>query len=151
MLTALYIISKGGIPLHIYNPTVSISDDNDHAAILFSGIISAIQNFLIEINIGEARSFTTATHNINIFSRDNYACVVINELDDEYSEKQIASLFDSVTVEVDLILKDFDQAKVVNTPEVDGLLGMAISRIVSIWKKENSESKASKKLKNSLW
>ena len=62
MITALYIMSPGGLPVYYYDRVNK--EDRLSDAILFTGLITAIKNFMTETQVGEPEQVSTATREL---------------------------------------------------------------------------------------
>ena len=147
MIKAIYLISSGGIPLYSKN----LSDKKDITEVtLFSGGISALQQFLVETDVGVAKSFRTKTSELFIESAEDYAVVLIKGLDDNYSTKEVMDLMACIVQKLSFTLSgmdDFGQITYQQEKEIDELITFQYTS----WKNQVSQSQASRKLKDSLW
>ena len=147
MINAIYLISIGGIPLYSKN----LSEDKDITEItLFSGGISALQQFLVETDVGVAKSFKTKKNELLIESTPDYAVVLIKGLDATYSTEEVMDLMATIVQKLSFTLTnmdDFGQITHQQEKEIDEI----ISYLYSSWKNQVNQSQASRKLKNSLW
>ena len=62
MIRSLYIMSPGGVPVYFYDRIQQ--EDKIAEAILFTGLITAIKNFMIETDVGEPEVFSTKTREV---------------------------------------------------------------------------------------
>jgi len=147
MIKAIYLISSGGIPLYSKN----LSEDKDITEVtLFSGGISALQQFLVETDVGVAKSFTTKTSELFIEATPDYAVVLIKGLDDVYSTKEVMDLMGCIVQKLAFTLSGMDNFGIItNQQEME--IGELISYEYNSWKNQVNQSKASRKLKDSLW
>ena len=84
MIKSLYIVTPGGTPIYFYDPIKGKDQLAD--AILFTGLITAIQNFMVEIRIGEAQKFSTSKNEVHIKTTSCFGVVLIKEIGGEYKE-----------------------------------------------------------------
>ncbi|MHA1910227.1 MAG: hypothetical protein ACTSYA_00910 [Candidatus Kariarchaeaceae archaeon] len=147
MIKAIYLISIGGIPLY----TKNLSESKDITEVtLFTGGISALQQFLVETDVGEAKSFKTKKSELFIETTPDYAVVLIKGLDDIYSTEEVMDLMACIVQKLSFTLTgmdDFGQITHQQEMEIDELISFQYSS----WKKQVNQSKASRKLKDSLW
>ena len=149
MLSGLYIISNSGIPLYHQNElNFMFGEGNTDNDILFSGLITAVQKFLVEIHVGEAKSFMTDNYNLNIYSEDHFAYVFI--VDKKSSISSLGTLHKRLNAQIKPLLQDNENLDLISN-NIRSLIKLGVSKVLSEWIKEEEESSASKKAKESLW
>ncbi len=147
MLSGLYIISSAGIPLYFHSEMKSEGVDND---ILFSGVITAIQKLLIELQVGEVTEFKTSNYNVVLYNENKFAYAFLISKQSKLDNTAINLLHIGLNEHVKPILKDYDELEELNT-NVHGVLSLAVSNVLRKWELDQKESNASKKAKESLW
>ena len=123
MINALYIISPGGVPVYFYNPITR--EDELADAILFSGLISAIRNFLVETKIGEPEKFTTKSNAVYLEATQCFAVVLIKDIDDSIPSKEVKELLTALTSEISSFLPDDQSCNVVEEEEAEVIRNIA--------------------------
>ncbi|MCE7733984.1 MAG: hypothetical protein GPJ54_03840 [Candidatus Heimdallarchaeota archaeon] len=149
MFKALYIITRAGMPLFIYEPE-HVNKTSEEAQTLFSGMLTALMRFLVEVEVGEVKDFVTESNRVSISTTDDYAVVLVSEMATNLSDEDISLLLDRSRAEISLILQNKSPMSVV-TNALDDLFNSVFERIIADWKKEISKSVASKKMQKSLW
>ncbi|MCY3411884.1 MAG: hypothetical protein INQ03_09670 [Candidatus Heimdallarchaeota archaeon] len=148
MLSGLYLITNEGIPLYFYNNMGS--KDSDSNEILFSGIISAIQKVLVEVNVGKAQSFITDNYQVKLYPEDRVVYAFIIARKSKISETALNLLHLRLHEKVQPLLKSYKELNMV-VNDISGALQLVISNVLLHWEKDQLESEASKKAKESLW
>ncbi len=149
MFKALYVITKAGMPLFIYEPE-HVSKTSEEARTLFSGMLTALMQFLIEVQVGEVKDFVTESNRVSISTTEEYAVVLVSDIAIKISDEDVTLLLDRARAELSLILHNKSPMSVVSN-ELDDIFNETFKRIVENWEKEISKSEASKKMQKSLW
>ncbi len=123
MINALYIISPGGVPVYFYNPITR--EDQLADAILFSGLIAAIRNFLVETNIGEPEQFTTKSNAVYLEATNCFAVVLIKDIDDSIPSSEVKDLLSALTTEIGKFLPDDQACNVLEEEEAEMIRDIA--------------------------
>jgi len=123
MIKSLYIISPGGVPVYFYDPISGTDKLAD--AILFSGLIAAIRNFLVEVDIGEPEQFTTKRSEVYLEATNCFAVVLIKEVGDGISPKTVKELISELTSEISKLLPNDQACNVIEEDEAEIIRGMA--------------------------
>ncbi len=142
----IYIISTGGVPVYIHSELLE-SDDQT----LFSGLLTAIQAFLTEIHIGEAKSFTTDLYNVTIYPEDRLAYVFITHKKSKIDEKSLDDLYNQMNLQILPLSEKYSDYEFTTDMDFQGLVEFAVSNVLIKWKASMKESVATKKAKESLW
>ena len=150
MFKELYVISKAGIPLHFYQKGAS-QNPTEGRTTLFSGIISAIMKFLVEVDVGDVKNFITESNQISISSAPNFAIILINDINAKINEQDVTDLFTRLSSEIGLALIDYDDGMHISDEETINKLNDIFQRIIPAWENEAKKSQAAKRLKKSLW
>ncbi len=148
MIRAFYILTPGGIPVFYYDPVEKKDALAD--AILFTGLITAIQNFLIEVKIGSPKQFTTNTREVYIETTDCFGLVLVKDQKDEISTDDVQQLLKLLVTKLDGLIPDKQSCDVVDDTERRQIREI-VDKILVDWKNIIKESKASKKMKEGLW
>ena len=120
--------------------------------ILFSGLITAVQKFLVEINVGEAKSFSTDNFNLNIYSEDNFAYVFIVDKTSSVTQGSLSDLHKKLNSQIKPLLQDQNPENLdIISNNVSSLIKIGVSKVLSEWLRAEEETTASKKAKESLW
>ena len=131
MITALYIMSPSGIPVYYYDRKKQ--EDKLTDAILFTGLITAIQNFMEATNVGEPEQFTTSTREIYLESTSCFSVVIIKELNDAIVDIQVKKLLSDLTRQIYDVIGDEEACNALD--EVQGSIIKDLSDlIISEWK-----------------
>lgn len=149
MFKALYVITKAGIPLFIYEPE-HVRKTSEEAKTLFSGMLTALMKFLIEVEVGEVQDFVTESNRVSISSTTEYAIVLVSDIKTKLKDEDINTLLERAGSEITFILHNKTPLSVI-TAEMDELFNMTFKRITENWQKEISKTEASKKMHKSLW
>lgn len=142
----IYIISTGGVPVYIHSELLE-SDDQT----LFSGLLTAIQAFLKEIHIGEAKSFTTDLYNVTIYPEDRLAYVFITHKNSKIDEKSLDNLHNELNLHIFPLSEKYSDFEFTTDANFQSLVEFAVSNVLIKWKGVMKESAATKKAKASLW
>jgi len=150
LVSALYILSRGGIALYYRNLGITEKQKDDEVY-LFSSILSAIQDFLRESNIGEPSKFDTTENEIRIRSEPNFVIVLVTAITStvaiEDRDRLLAEIVAAIMVDFDD--NDFDGSGI--DPDLREKLDGVVSHVYEIWFDSIQQSKATRKLKDSLW
>ena len=149
MFKALYVITKAGIPLFIYEPE-HVNKTSEEAKALFSGMLTALMQFLVEVQVGEIKDFKSESNRVSISTTAEYAIVVVSDLSTKLSEEDLSLLLERSRAEISLMFHNKSPLSVISI-ELDELFPSTFKRIVSNWEKEILKSEASKKMQKSLW
>lgn len=146
MIHAIYIIDRTGIPL-FYTESVESSDIT--RATLFSGVISAIQSLLKDMQIGEATEVSTKAYDILLEVSADFAVVlVLNPCSDNDKKKLRAEL----TKLTEKVAKEFENVPVSALRDQEReKLSKIINDFLVRGEKLLTTSKATKRLQESLW
>ncbi|MCK4254387.1 MAG: hypothetical protein KAX32_07970 [Candidatus Heimdallarchaeota archaeon] len=125
-------------------------EDNVTKATLFTGIISAIQTVLREIDAGDANYFTTATHEIFLEVTNDFAVALVTKIDKDSNKQSMSDLMSEI---ITAITFQFEEI-----PEIGFLIKEDQIKIEEIvdnkldkWGRIEEEGIATKKLKDALW
>jgi len=148
MIRAFYILTPGGVPVFYYDPVEKKDALAD--AILFTGLITAIQNFLIEVEIGAPKQFTTNTREVYIETTNCFGLVLVKDQKDGISADDVQHLLASLVKKLDLFMPDKQSCELVDDTERRQIREI-VDKMLLEWKNTVKESKAAKKMKEGLW
>ena len=141
-------MSRSGLPIFAYE----FINEEKRDPLLFSGLLKAIKTFLVEVNVGELKSFTTKTTEVyvEVLSQlneddDYYALALLKDIEDGISEDEIKILVTNLSKYLDKIKDIAIQGEALNR------LNLEINEIMSCWEKDIKQDKTVKKLKEGLW
>ncbi|MBY9001366.1 MAG: roadblock/LC7 domain-containing protein [Candidatus Heimdallarchaeota archaeon] len=149
MIQAIYVISRNGVPIH-FKEFIEEEEDNVIKATLFTGIISAIQTVLREIDAGEANYFTTATHEIFLEVADDFAVALVKTLDKTSNQAEMTKFLSEIITEITFQFEEIPETGFL-TIEEQTKIEEIIDGKFSKWENKQDERNATKKLKDSLW
>ncbi|UJG41667.1 MAG: hypothetical protein K9W45_04170 [Candidatus Heimdallarchaeum aukensis] len=146
VIESVYIISRTGLPL-LYVDFVSQEDDVD-AVTLFSGIISAIQVAMAEIDVGVPSFFDTEKNEIFMNVTEKFAIAVVKN-QEPIDRNEMNKLMDQIQtlVSFDQEVEDFSTI----SDETKNKISKKIREIVNNWEDYISEREATKRITESLW
>ncbi|MBY9001056.1 MAG: hypothetical protein KGD64_09090 [Candidatus Heimdallarchaeota archaeon] len=148
MIRAFYILTPGGVPIFYYDP-VEKKDALDEA-ILFTGLITAIQNFLIEVEIGAPKQFTTNTREVYIETTNCFGLVLVKDQSDEITSDDVEKLLKTLVKKLDILIPDEPSCDFVDDAERLQIRRI-VEKILPEWENTIKESKAVKKMREGLW
>ena len=148
MIRALYILTTGGVPVFYYDPVEK--KDAISEAILFTGLITAIQNFLIEVEIGAPKQFTTNTREVYIETTSCFGLVLVKDQSDEITSEDVETLLKMLVKKLDIVIPNEKSCDYIDDKERDNIRKI-VEKILPEWEKTIKQSKASKSMKEGLW
>ena len=148
MIQAIYIISRNGVPIHFKELTVE--EDNVTKATLFTGIISAIQTVLREIDAGEANYFTTATHEIFLEVTTDFAVALVTKIDKDSDKQSMNNFMSEIITEITFQFEEIPEIGFLNIEDQNKIEKIVDNKITK-WESKKDEGIATKKLKDALW
>jgi len=148
MIQAIYIISRNGVPIHFKE--LLEEEDNVTKATLFTGIISAIQTVLREIDAGEANYFTTATHEIFLKVTNDFAVALVTKIDKDSDKQSMNNLMSEIITAITFQFEEIPEIGFLNKEDQSKIEEIIDSRLTK-WESKKGEEIATKKLKDALW
>lgn len=148
MIQAIYIISRNGVPIHFKE--LLEEEDNVTKATLFTGIISAIQTVLREIDAGDANYFTTATHEIFLEVTNDFAVALVTEVDEDSDKQSMNTLMSEIITEITFQFEEIPEIGFLIQEDQSKIEGI-VDRNLAKWESRKEEGSATKKLKDALW
>lgn len=147
MIKSLYIVTPGGTPLYYFDAVEGKEQLAD--AILFTGLITAIQNFMVEIKIGNPQKFSTTTSEVYIETTKCFGVVLIKEVEDKISSSIVKTFLSELVNQLKEIIPEEDACSY-----VDDELGKEIRvKIESLFPRleKIKEEEITEKMKENLW
>ncbi|MCG3220676.1 MAG: roadblock/LC7 domain-containing protein [Candidatus Heimdallarchaeota archaeon] len=148
MIHTVYIISRNGLPIIAVGKDEK--DDDFVEAALFSGILSAIQTAMQEIDVGVPKFVDTKKFEIFIELEEEFAVALIRES----TETEERDLMHDITAEIlDKLDKKYDDLSDYNLLSDEQLqdIRTLIVNMIQKGDKELSKRKATKIASDSLW
>ena len=150
MIQAIYIISRNGVPIHFKELMEEEKEDSVTKATLFTGIISAIQTVLREIDAGDANYFTTETHEIFLEVTDDFAVALVTKFDEDSEKQSVSNLMSEIITEISFKFEEIPEIGFLDG-EDQSKIEEIVERKISNWESREEEGSATKKLKDALW
>ncbi|MHA1303525.1 MAG: hypothetical protein ACTSQE_11030 [Candidatus Heimdallarchaeaceae archaeon] len=148
LIEAVYIISRSGIPL-LFVDFISTEDKIKEVA-LFSGIISAIQVAMAEIDVGVPSFFDTEKNEIFMSVSTNYAIAIVKDNKSHIERKEIESLISNIMTFLTFEKESMTDFNMLDEEQKEKIR-QKISKAVKEWEKDISERDATKRISDSLW
>ncbi len=149
MIRSIYVISRNGIPLYVYN--LDTEEDHVTESTLFSGVISAIQTVLAEIAAGQPKSFTTSTNEVFLEAADDFALAIVTDARGEkFEEEIIKSLMSEIITQIGFTFSSIPDHNLL-TEEENKQLEDIVMKSLKKANHRHHESIAAKKMKDALW
>jgi len=133
MITALYIMSPGGLPVYYYNRVSK--EDKLSDAILFTGLITAIRDFMTETQVGEPEQVSTSTREIYLKNTSCFSVVLIKELKDGIPIDIVKSLLSDLTTKIYNIIGDDESCNILDEIQASMIRDLS-DLVIEEWEKE---------------
>ncbi|MHA1954195.1 MAG: hypothetical protein ACW96U_09655 [Candidatus Heimdallarchaeaceae archaeon] len=133
MIRSLYIMSPGGVPVYYYDRIQQ--EDKVAEAILFTGLITAIKNFMVEVDVGEPEIFSTKTREVYLEATDCFSVALIKDVDDNISSTIVKELLSNLTTELYFVLGDDQACNVIDLEQAEMVKDIA-DMIIPDWEKK---------------
>jgi len=133
MITALYIMSPGGLPVYYYDRVNK--EDRLSDAILFTGLITAIKNFMTETQVGEPEQVSTATRELYLKNTSCFSVVLIKELKDGIPIDIVKNLLTDLTTKIYDIIGDDEACNVMDEIQASMIRDLS-DLVIEEWEKE---------------
>ncbi len=148
MIQSVYIISRDGLPILTVGKDTKTQEFTDVA--LFSGILSAIQTAMEEIDIGVPKFVDTKKFEIFIELADEFAVALVRE-STEIEERDIMHEITAEILEkLDDKYDDLSDYNILSQDQLDDIKDI-ITKMIKKGEKEISKRKATKIISDSLW
>ncbi len=126
-------MSPGGVPVYYYDRIQQ--EDKVAEAILFTGLITAIKNFMVETDVGEPEVFSTKTREVYLEATDCFSVALIKDVDDDISSKITKELLSNLTTELYFVLGDDQACNVIDLEQAEMVKDIA-DMIIPNWEKK---------------
>jgi len=148
MIQSVYIISRDGLPILAVGKDAKTQEFTDVA--LFSGILSAIQTAMEEIDVGVPKFVDTKKFEIFIELADEFAVALVRE-STEIEERDIMHEITAEILEkLDAKYDDLSDYNILSQEQLDDIKEI-ITKMIKKGEKEISKRKATKIISDSLW
>ncbi len=148
MIQSVYIISRSGLPIVAVGKDEKTQEFTEVA--LFSGIVSAIQTAMQEIDVGVPKFVDTKKFEIYIEIEEEFAVALVRES----KEVEDRDLMHEITAEILNKLNekydDLSDYNMLSESQISDIRAI-ISRLIQKGEKELSKRKATKIASNSFW
>ena len=132
-------MSPGGVPVYYYDRIQQ--EDKIADAILFTGLITAIKNFMVEADVGEPEVFSTKTREVYLEATDCFSVALIKDVDDSISSTTVKELLSKLTSDLYFVLGDDEACNVIDIEQAEMVKDIADIVIPEWEKKTELESK----------
>jgi hypothetical protein len=126
-------MSPGGVPVYYYDRIQQ--EDKVAEAILFTGLITAIKNFMVEVDVGEPEIFSTKTREVYLEATDCFSVALIKDVDDNISSTIVKELLSNLTTELYFVLGDDQACNVIDLEQAEMVKDIA-DMIIPDWEKK---------------
>ena len=148
MIKSFYIVSAGGVPIYHYD--LIEKKDAIADAILFSGLITAIQNLMVEVEIGQPRQVTTESNEVYLETAKCFGVVLIKELGDEFSTADVKKMLSNLMEEIKKIIPDEEACTYLDDEERVEIIKIVDKEILN-WTELYKETDSIKEMKKGFW
>lgn len=126
-------MSPGGVPVYYYDRI--LQEDKVADAILFTALITAIKNFMIETDVGEPEVFSTKTREVYLESTDCFSVALIKDVDDTIHTTIVKGLLSDLTSELYFVLGDDQACNVIDLEQAEMVKDIA-DLVINEWEKK---------------
>jgi hypothetical protein len=126
-------MSPGGVPVYYYDRIQQ--EDKVADAILFTGLITAIKNFMVETDVGEPEVFSTKTREVYLEATDCFSVALIKDVEDNISPKVVKELISDLTKELYFVLGDNEACNVIDLEQAEMVKDIA-DLVIPEWEKK---------------
>jgi len=123
-------MSPGGIPIYYYDRVTQRNELSE--AILFTGLINAIQNFMIATNVGEPEQFSTKTSEVYLRSTACFSVALLKDLADGVSQETIKELLNELTLKIFDIIGSEEACNVLDEEQAEMIRDIT-ELVISDW------------------
>jgi len=142
MIRSLYIMSPGGVPVYYYDRIKQ--EDKVADAILFTGLITAIKNFMVETDVGEPEVFSTKKREVYLEATDCFSVALIKDIEDEISSELVKELLSNLTSEIYFVLGDDEACNVIDLDQAEMVKDIA-DMVIPEWERKIEAKKEEEK------
>ncbi len=126
-------MSPGGLPVYYYNRVSK--EDKLSDAILFTGLITAIRDFMTETQVGEPEQVSTSTREIYLKNTSCFSVVLIKELKDGIPIDIVKSLLSDLTTKIYNIIGDDESCNILDEIQASMIRDLS-DLVIEEWEKE---------------
>jgi hypothetical protein len=148
MIQAVYIISRNGLPIICVGKEEK--EDEFGEAALFSGILSAIQTAMQEIDIGVPKFVDTKKFEIFIELEEEFAVALVREAKEIEERDLMHDITAEILGELDKKYDDLSDYNLLSDTQLEDMKKI-IEKMILKGEKELSKRKATKIASDSLW
>jgi len=146
MIKAVYVINRDGVPLYYREDT---EEENIARVTLFSGVISAIQYLLKDLQIGSATEVSTKSNDILLELATEFAVIVVL---DQCSQEEKTNLRKELAKLVTTLVFHSNDVKKANFDENSkAKIDKIVDEAIKSFEEALHTSKATRKMKEMLW
>jgi len=148
MIQSVYIISRNGMPIVAVGKDEKTQEFTEVA--LFSGILSAIQTAMQEIDVGVPKFVDTKKFEIFIEIEDEFAVALVKESKDEEERDFMHEITAEILNKLNEKYDDLSDYNMLSESQVQDIRSI-ISKLIQKGEKELSKRKATKIASDSFW
>ncbi|NPD89573.1 MAG: hypothetical protein HGN29_12710 [Asgard group archaeon] len=148
MIQAVYIMSRNGLPIIAVGKKAK--DEEFGEVALFSGILSAIQTAMQEIDVGVPKLIDTKKFEIFIELEDEFAVALVRESTETEERDLMHEITAGILEELDEKYDDLSDYNLLTDAQLKDIRKLITSMILK-GEKELSKRKATKIASDSLW
>ena len=135
-------MSPGGVPVYYYDRIKQ--EDKVADAILFTGLITAIKNFMVETDVGEPEVFSTKKREVYLEATDCFSVALIKDIEDEISSELVKELLSNLTSEIYFVLGDDEACNVIDLDQAEMVKDIA-DMVIPEWERKIEAKKEEEK------
>ncbi|MHA2256195.1 MAG: hypothetical protein ACXAAM_08990 [Candidatus Heimdallarchaeaceae archaeon] len=148
MIHTVYIISRNGLPIMAVGKEEK--EDEFGEAALFSGILSAIQTAMQEIDVGIPKFVDTKKFEIFIELEEEFAVALVRESTEIEERDLMHDITAEILEELDKKYEDLSDYNLLSDSQLKDIRKLIV-RMILKGEKELSKRKATKIASDSLW
>ncbi len=148
MIQSVYIISRSGLPIVAVGKDEKTQEFTEVA--LFSGIVSAIQTAMQEIDVGVPKFVDTKKFEIFIEIEEEFAVALVRESKEVEDRDFMHEITAEILNKLDEKYDDLSDYNMLSESQISDIRAI-ISRLIQKGEKELSKRKATKIASNSFW
>ncbi|MCG3216265.1 MAG: hypothetical protein KAS63_06080 [Candidatus Heimdallarchaeota archaeon] len=148
MIQSVYIISRSGLPIVAVGKDEKTQEFTEIA--LFSGIVSAIQTAMQEIDVGVPKFVDTKKFEIYIEIEEEFAVALVRESKEVEDRDFMHEITAEILNKLDEKYDDLSDYNMLSESQINDIRAI-ISRLIQKGEKELSKRKATKIASNSFW
>jgi hypothetical protein len=148
MIQAVYVISRSGIPIVVVDRGDEDSSFSDQA--LFSGILTAIQSAMEEIDVGVPKFVDTKKFEVFIELSDDIAVALLRKGDVEVERPIIHEITSEILQKVSGNFPNISEYNLLTEEQIDEIENF-VEEMIERGDKEIAKRKATKIVSDSFW